>query len=149
MTKTASGADRDLELSIVAPERTIALDGKFKVIATNRSGKTLKIWEDSNSWGYAALRFEITEAGGGKAVVRQKERDWRKNMPTFWSVADGGQVVYDVSLGSDEWEGLPKSLKGSTVTMRAIIEILPDEQSKELGVWTGKVASPPAEYLLR
>lgn len=152
MTKTASSAG-GLELSIAVPEnngkRTISLDKTFQVVLTNRTGKPLKIWEDSNSWGYAALRFEITEGAGGNVVVRKKERDWRKNMPTFWAIDDGERVTYDVSLGSDEWEGLPKGLSGATVTMRAILEILPDEQSKEFGVWTGKVASPAAEYILR
>jgi len=153
MASSASAADPKLELAIIVAKRggenVIALDGssRFQVALTNRSGKPVKIWEDSNSWGHAALRFEISKGGGGKAIVRKKERDWRKNVPTFWTIEDGGRVVYEVDLGSDEWEGLPKDVHGKTVAMRAVIEISEDEKSREFGVWTGRVASPEAKYL--
>lgn len=146
---------RQWELSIAIPqsegERSIALDeaAHFHVVLTNRSGTTQNIWKDSNSWGYSALRLEVTDGTGNTSVLSKKERSWRKNAPTFWVLADGESLVYDVFLAAGEWDGVSEKMRGQSVKMRAILEIPEDEKTRELGVWTGKTTSPALQYIFR
>ncbi|NJD06158.1 MAG: hypothetical protein FIA97_06625 [Methylococcaceae bacterium] len=143
------------ELSIAIPdgegERALSLDpaAHFHVILSNRAGVVQKAWKESNSWGYAALRFELTTPSGDKFVVTRKERSWRKNIPSFWSLNAGENLVYNVFLGSAEWAGLPPNPQGKHLTIRAIVEIPDEEKSREYGVWTGKVQSPPRDVVIR
>lgn len=158
MVETASnaraGQDRQWEVSIAIPEsdgeRSIPLDAAahFHVILTNRSGTTQKVWKDSNSWGYSALRFEVTDDTGSTLVLSKKERSWRKNTPSFWVIPDGESLVYDVFLAAGEWDGVPET-RGQPVTISAILEIPEDEKTRELGVWTGKAASPALQCVFR
>lgn len=150
-----AGQDRQWELSIAVPqsdgERSIPLDeaAHFHVVLTNKSGTTQNIWKDSNSWGYSALRLEVTDDTGTILVLSKKERSWRKNTPSFWVIAEGESLVYDVSLGAGEWDGVSDQMRGRSVKMRAILEIPEDEKTRELGVWTGKVTSPALQYVFR
>lgn len=146
---------RQWELSIAVPEsdgeRSISLDATahFHIVLTNRSGATLNVWKDSNSWGHSALRFEVTDATGRTFIMRKKERSWRKNTPSFWVVSDGESLVYDVFLAAGEWDGLSDQSRGQSISMRAILEIREDEKSRELGVWTGQVASAVQQCVFR
>lgn len=155
MAKTASSAEQSLKLSVAIPEsngeRGIALDegSHFHVILANASGKGVRIWKDSNSWGYAGLSFELTDDSGKKSVLHKKDRDWRKNTPSFWDLASGESLVYDVYLSNGEWDGLAADLAGRTVRMRAVLNMEEDEKSSEFGVWTGRVASSDATYVFR
>lgn len=150
-----AGQDRQWELSIAVPqsdgERSIPLDeaAHFHVVLTNKSGTTQNVWKDSNSWGYSALRLEVTDDTGNILVLRKKERSWRKNTPSFWVIAEGESLVYDVCLGASEWDGVSDQMRGRSVKMRAILEIPEDEKTRELGVWTGKVTSPALQYVFR
>jgi hypothetical protein len=154
-SKARAGEDRQWELLIAIPEsdgeRSISLDeaAHFHVILTNRSGAAQKIWKDSNSWGYYALRFEVTDAAGGDLVLRKKERSWRKNIPSFWVISDGESLVYDVSLASGEWDGIADQMRGQSIRIRAILEIPEEEKAQELGVWTGRVASAALQCTFR
>lgn len=147
--------DRQWELSIAIPEsdgeRSISLDdaAHFHVVLTNRSGSALNVWKDSNSWGYSALRLEVTDETGSTLVLHKKERSWRKNTPSFWAVADGESLVYDVFLAAGEWDGVSEKMRGRTIKMRAVLEIPEDEKTREFDVWTGQVASPLVQYVFR
>lgn len=159
MVETASNAradtDQQWELSLAIPEsdgeRSILLDeaAHFHVVLTNRSGATQKIWKDSNSWGYSALRFEVTDEAGKNLVLRKKERSWRKNIPSFWVISDGESLVYDVFPAAGEWDGVLNRMQGQPIKIRAILEISQEEKAQELGVWTGRVASAVLQCILR
>ena len=159
MAETASnaraGEDRQWELSIAIPEsdgeRSIPLDeaAHFHVILTNKSGAAQKIWKDSNSWGYSALRFEVTDEAGSNLVLRKKERSWRKNTPSFWVISDGESLVYDVFLASGEWDGVLNQMRGQSIEIRSVLEIPEEDKARELGVWTGRITSAALQGTLR
>jgi hypothetical protein len=155
MAKTASSAEQSLKLSVAIPEsngeRSIVLDEgwHFHVILANASNKGVRIWKDSNSWGYAALSFELTDGSGKRSRLQKKEQDWRKNTPSFWDLASGESLVYDVYLSNGEWDGLAADMTGHTASMRAVLTIEEDEKSGEFGVWTGRVESSDLTYVFR
>jgi hypothetical protein len=144
-----------LDLSVAVPwsngERAIRLSPHehFHVILRNVSADPLRIWKESNSWGYYALRFEMTTDKGEKIIIRKKQRDWRKNVADFWVLESGESLVYDVFLAGGTWENVPVGRIGNKISMRAIFEIPRETMAGKLDVWTGEVSSRVQEYVLR
>lgn len=150
--RTADKIRSELSLA-VAPSDTgciLSLSGHqpLRVVLTNVSAHPLKIWKESNSWGYYALRFEVTHKGETK-VIRKKERGWRKNAPTFHLLESGKSLDYNVFLGGDTWENLPFNALGEKVEVKAIFEIIEDVEARKLGAWTGRISSSIQSCLLR
>jgi hypothetical protein len=116
----------------------------FHVIVSNTSDKPQRIWQEWCSWGYFGLTFEFTDEHGKKWVANKKERSWTRNFPDWWILEPHESLVMDVHFGdSDIWQGFPKV--GDTpqiVTMRAVLEFKPDDESRKNGIWTGRVVSP-------
>jgi hypothetical protein len=143
------------QVSVAVPEsngeRSIQFDqtAHFHVLLTNVTASPQKIWKESDSWGYAALSFELKDATGKAWTVRKKERPWRKNTPAFWTVASRETLVYDVTLADGRWEGMPPSPREKRFTIRAIVEIKVDEKTREHGIWTGRVLSNSSEIVFR
>ena len=151
----AAPAQKIWDLTIAVPgsegHRVIGLspESHFHVTLRNVSGTVQRFWKETNSWGYGALRFELTEPGGKTVVVRKKERNWRKNIPSFWVVDDGGTVVFDVWPSKGEWDGLPIRSSDEPVMLRAVVDITPDDETREHDVWSGHVSSSPGDYVFR
>jgi len=141
------------QLSISVPlsheERVVSLDPSqhFHVVLTNTSGQPQRFWKDTCSWGYDVLSLELTGEHGKKAIIKKKPRNWRKNFPDFWTVPPGGNLVFDINLGGDTWEGVPGADFGSKVRMRAIIDVPGDEEARDHKVWTGHLASEAEEFV--
>ena len=54
-----------------------------------------------------------------------------------------------MTLADRGWEGMPPSPHGKRFTMRAIVEVKVDEQTRELDIWTGRVVSNGSENVFR
>ena len=124
----------------------------FHVIVRNISQKPVRLWTDRFSWGYGNLSFE--QVGEGDKIIRiaKKPRAWTKNFPDWLELQAGESYVLDVNLfNADVWENTPAvdpTLKPKVVTLRAIYETRPDEESTKLGVWTGKITSVTEAYAI-
>ncbi len=117
----------------------------FHVVISNVSDKPQKIWREWCSWGYYGLSFVFTDEGGKKWVAKKQPRDWTKNAPDWWTLAPRESLVLDVYFGDSEtWRGFPRPENGSrTITMQAVFQFEPDDESRKYGVWTGHIASKP------
>lgn len=127
----------------------------FHVIVTNTSDKPVRLWTDRFSWGYDNLSFDLIGDDGGVTHIAKRPRDWTKNFPDWQVLAPGEVWVIDVDWFSDDgrasWENVPASdaaVKPKLVKLRAVYEVKPDAESKELGVWTGKVTSAEGIYAI-
>lgn len=121
----------------------------FHVIVSNSSDKPQRIWREWCSWGYFGLTFEFTDERGKKWVAKKKPRDWTRNFPDWWTLEPHESLVLEVHFGdSDIWESFPRPGHGSqTVTMQAVFEFRPDDESLRHGVWTGRTVSKADKFV--
>jgi hypothetical protein len=130
----------------IVPTRSSAqhgasIDGAgFHVVLTNRSNSDLSVWREWCSWGHDSLSFVITEPDGRSFELKKVQGAWSKNYPDSFVVKKNGHFVYFVQFGRG-WQGFPQNWKNQKIKMQAIFKINPDDESKRLLVWTGKVES--------
>jgi hypothetical protein len=152
----ATSAEDTLAISIAIPpgangERAISYaKPKFQVQVTNKSDREQRIWRDSNSWGYYALSFELTEADGKVTRIQKVRQGFTKNAPVYFTLPPNESRMLEVNFAdTNTWSPVPFPRPGGdsvTYTMRAIFEIGETEQSKKLNVWTGRIVSKPEKY---
>ena len=121
----------------------------FHVILSNTSSRAQRVFRDSNSWGYYSLSFELEEGGGRKWVAKKKRTAFSMNVPSWWEIPPGENLVIDVYWGDERtWEGFPPFRTDSKLRLRAVFEIKPDAETKQYQVWTGRMTSPTQEVTL-
>lgn len=158
----------DLLVAIAIDEDESAVSkipGKLRIpiVFLNQGSKPLRIWKEWCSWGWFNLTFEIKRRGKTVTLGRGG-REWAINFPDFWTLAPKQALVRYVTLGSsgedewDEWGPLDGedwdwrdilSPGEHKMRFRAIYEVHEDKESKENGVWSGKVTSEEHEYVIR
>jgi hypothetical protein len=121
---------------------------QLTVVLTNKDPHTLRLWNDSCSWGYRNLSFELTDAGRTITVTRA-ERGWEKNVPAWDDLPSGGSVSTDVTLSSVEWRGLPVLKHGEQrmVRIRAIYRSEAGFDATTNHVWVGTARSPDIDVI--
>jgi len=132
--RSRDGARR---VSVGSPRR------HFHVVLRNTGETPRRIWDDTFSWGYHALSFELVGDDGSVSMIRKKETVFTRNVPAFWTVNAGEAFLFEVYLGDRKtWAGVPAvSPTCNTVRLRAVYAVSPDEESRRLGVWTGRASS--------
>jgi hypothetical protein len=160
-----TSADKDMpeikspiSVSIAIPvhhgHRSLNTADHFHVVVVNASDKPVRLWSDRFSWGYDNLSFELVADDGAVTPITKKPRGWDKNFPDWLELPPGGSYVLNVdwfsAAGREIWENAPlaggAAPKPRLFKLRAVYEIKPDGESKKLGVWTGKIASPVDVY---
>ena len=149
-------ADPPLTVAISVPlrngERLIEnyfKKGHFYVVLTNVSAKPVRLWREEYSWGYSCLYFEITDATGKKRLAHKAESEWSKNFPDYHDLAPGDTWVMDVQFAdATVWNGFSIPSGSQNVTLRAVYAIKPDNETREFGVWTGKIASAEGKFTI-
>ncbi|MGE4138538.1 MAG: hypothetical protein AB7E98_22690 [Pirellulales bacterium] len=146
---------QELQLAIAVPlregVRPIFVTGErphFHVVLTNRGQATVRLWTQTCSWGYQALRFEAVDAAGKVVEIGRRPQQFLQNAPTTYALEAGDCVVFDIYFAGDDWQGFKLPAKGQTMStrLRAIYEVPADKQTQQHNVWTGKVESPLGEY---
>jgi len=146
----AGGSDLELSFPLAHQEqRFVYLDQKshFHLLLTNKSNRPQRVWQDSNSWGYRSISFELTDASGKKWRVARKNTVFTRNIPSYHTIASGDTLVTDVYFGDlDLWDGFPlQKGQSTTVRMRAVLDVPESPESAQFGVWTGRVESTEIE----
>jgi len=153
----AKGELPNLSLMIAVPihdgQRTIEVGRRathFNVIIRNLSEHRVNLWREWCSWGYFNLSFRFTAENGTKWIAKKKEKDWEKNFPDFVAVDPRGELVIDVTFDPDIWDNvLPLDTgRSTTVSMVAIYQSENSDDTKERGVWSGRLVSDEREYKL-
>jgi len=161
VSNTVSIAQDDmLSVNIAIPEhhnhRSLNSTDHFHVLITNKSDDAVRLWSDRYSWGYDNLFFEIVDEGGMViGTISKKPRGWDKNFPDWLSIKPGESYVLNVDFFSEQgrkiWENVPTLKRGTKphlVKLRAVYEVKPDEQSRKLDIWTGKIISSVGTYAI-
>ncbi|MFT7638897.1 MAG: hypothetical protein ACI9G1_000622 [Pirellulaceae bacterium] len=163
---TLAAADDDMpeptapvKISIAIPmhhgHRSLNDGDHLHVLVTNVSDKPIRVWTDRFSWGYDNLSFEMIDNDGNVTRVIKKPRNWTKNYPDWLELEAGGSYVLNVDWYSErgraQWDNTPTAdgKRGPTpVKLRAVYEVRPDDESRKLGVWAGKISSPVETYAI-
>ena len=116
----------------------------FHVLLKNISNEPQRIWKEWCSWGYYNLSFEMISEGK-KILIKQGLGSWLKNYPDSGIINPNEYVVFDVN-----WLNFPdvKHTEKKRGELKAIYEVKADDESKSLGVWTGRVESAPVEITI-
>jgi hypothetical protein len=138
----------DLALQVSTPNgnehRIEYRDSKshFHIVLTNTSVKPLKIWADSNSWGYDALSFRLTY-DGRTFDAKRPPAIFTLNFPRAITLAAGQAQVMDVYFGDPkEWMGFELPANGEThVSLCADFRVESSKEALEYSVWTGTISS--------
>jgi hypothetical protein len=123
----------------------------FHVVLINRSPRSIRLWQEWCSWGYFALSFEARVEGGPVLKVTKKMRPWDKNFPAWFELSPGEAFLFEVGLEPSIWKDTPLPPPGQMriVHLRAVFENRDDADARKHGVWTGRVVSPEAEYIIK
>jgi hypothetical protein len=116
----------------------------FYVILTNVSKEDQLAFEDSHSWGFYAVSFELQMPDGRIVAITKKPQGFTRNIPTTFMIPPGEQMVYPIRLDK-EWDAVPPlPIADETpiaVTIKAIYEVKPTPESAQQKVWTGRMES--------
>jgi hypothetical protein len=137
----SQNGERVIQYSTTAPH--------FHVLVSNVSEQPQKIWKEWCSWGYYALSFNLTDPDGKSwKVTKNMPHAWQANGPDNWTISPHESLVIDVDFAdSATWQPFPHPKEWpQTFTMQAIFEAQPDEWSKKLSVWTGRIVSKADKY---
>jgi hypothetical protein len=144
-----------LSIIIVAPKDkdgtpAIQRAGKFQVFLTNDSDKSIRLWSDECQLGHDVLSFRIEDDGKTSPMSKREvsPEAWKNHQPATITIEPGETVTWDVGLadffwGERMWKGVPEPNTGKLLTLTAVLEINTSDPAKELGVWTGQIASKP------
>jgi hypothetical protein len=125
---------------------------QFHVVFKNISDKPQKIWNESCSWGYENLSFEMI-LDGQKVLIEKKSRDWEKNFPDYWTILPGEYFVFDIYITSDEWNFPTIGEASKIVGLKALYKNTSNSfktgtEGNYEGFWTGQIESQVLEVTL-
>ena len=114
----------------------------FYVVLTNTTDKPRRVFNTWNSWGYQAISFEFTLSPETKINVSMKPQRFTKNVPSTFTIPPNGHQVFPITL-NEAWDEKPNFGKAGRimVKMRIVYELSETTESKENGVWTGRIES--------
>ena len=118
----------------------INIHRQMNVVITNKTESDLAVWAENCSWGYRCLSFKIL-FGDDEFTVVQKGQNWTVNGPSAFVVKPQDHFVSNVRFIDEKWQGLPQKWDSQKVRIKAIFQIKPDDESRKLGVWNGKMES--------
>lgn len=121
----------------------------FQVVLRNETPNPIVIRQDSSVLGYKALRFEATDEHGKLLSLDRAMPVSNSKTPATSSIKPMEDFVIDVSL-NDRTLSTDRFLLGSghRVTLEAIYEAYPDDLTRKLHVWTGRITSEPVVCII-
>jgi ankyrin repeat protein len=143
-----AGADLKVEISPTKDDLgrlTIKHHEHFNVLLTNRSDKPIRLWYQFCEPGHDTLNFRITDKNGNSWTMRRVPLDdyWDNFPLKTITIAAGETYVWRVEptqiQGTWSWTGVFEPNSGEDLTIVPLFEIKADAQTKEHGIWTGRV----------
>lgn len=115
-------------------------DKDFYVVLTNTSKEPQSVFEAWNSWGFAAVSFELMMPDGKKILVSRGTEDWPRNFPSTFLIPPGEHQVYVIRLDK-RWKTRPELTGDIQIKLKAIYHVEVTKESTQHKVWTGRVES--------
>lgn len=114
----------------------------FHVVLTNTSARPLKIFGDSNSWGYDLLSFRLTD-GGRTFEAKKPPAIFTRNIPQTITIGAGQAHVVDVYFGDPKkWLGFELPENGEKqMELCANFSVKASEEARAQNVWIGSISS--------
>lgn len=120
---------------------------RLRAMLENRSDETLRIWAQTNSWGWGTFILIISahEVDEDYYILVPKPQIWTRNVPGIIDIGPAERQFFEVSPGEPEWDNLDSigHLKGTSFRVRAALRIPETPEAIELGVFVGQITSPP------
>jgi TPR repeat protein len=102
-----NGAEREDSKKTNPPLEIRIKKGKqkfqYQIVFTNRGKEEIRLWEDSNSWGYWNLRILARVDAEEVWITRRKDVEFAKNLPEFFTVAPGASQIKKINLEDGTW----------------------------------------------
>lgn len=127
---------------------TLEIQGnRLKATLENRSDGTLRIWAQTNSWGWNTFILIISahEVDEDHYTLVPKPQIWTVNLPEVIDIGPGDRQFFEVSHGEPEWSNLNSivHLKDKSFYVHVAIHIPETPEAVEMGVFVGQITSPP------
>jgi hypothetical protein len=136
-------AERQTTKGLMINITDVSRNGVLKVELVNESRKPLRVWKDSNSWGWARWRLLIVRQKAVLTFFQNPDQDFTINNPTFEQLAPGSSVVKRLDLNDGSWRGTvsgPIELQASDLII-ALYDVPFTPESLRLDVWYGVSSS--------
>lgn len=151
-------------------------DPHLNVLLRNVSAQPISVHQEWNSWGYFNLSLELTKINGDPLakpiIVKREGGQWTKNFAQAQAIQPGESIVREVHFLPADGKKLRAFMGGEggfylhfpkpslvrrnggigpdIYTMRAVFQDSSSDNDQDAPpAWTGKVASPPMEYVFR
>lgn len=127
---------------------TLEIQGnRLKATLENPSDVTLRIWAQTNSWGWGTFILIISthEVNEDHYTLVPKPQIWTRNAPVPIDIRFGDRQFFEVSPGEPEWSNLNSigHLKNKSFYVHSAIRIPETPEAVEMGVFVGQITSPP------
>ena len=128
---------------------TVNCEGKFQVVFTNQSKKSICLWNEGCEYGYNTLTFRFDDGSSSPSLMCKPTlplSEWKYRPAKTIAIPGGETLLWDVSPAA--CFGVPTPNTGKLVTLTAIFEIKVSEAGKQHGIWTGRITSEPIKVLV-
>jgi hypothetical protein len=145
----AEDAPKGLRIKI----ESLSGSGRISVQLENSSTKTIRVWQDHNSWGAARWRVLVLRRGQLQGFFQNPNRAYTRNGPGFIEILSGSYVAQTVDLNDGEWCGLgecssqaQRGLEGKKISFESgdlvivVYDVPLTGEAREMNVWYGVVA---------
>lgn len=90
---------------------------EFQVVVTNISENPIRLWDNSNQWGYYNVTFLVTKKDGTKVEIFPKVPFFTRNVASFEILTSGESRIVPINMNA-EWGGLANLTKDVTLRIR-------------------------------
>jgi len=120
--------------------------GTIDVSLKNSSQESIKIWQDSNSWGAARWRVMLARNGHIETLYQNPDQIFSRNVPHYFLVEKGQTVQKTLDVNDGNWRGLSKGKitfkTGDSLTV--VYNVPVSDEARKAGVWYGVVSAVAA-----
>lgn len=140
----------NLDLQIMTASRT----GRITVKVGNPSKTTIKLWNESNSWGAACWRVFVIRNGQIETFYQNPYQIFTVNAPEATEVAGGAHIERSLDLNGGNWceSGYCSSynqrgFNGGAMAFEqndiiiAVYDVPPSTEARKMAVWHGVSAA--------
>ena len=141
------------------PSLRMAADSVVSVILKNCSSHDVRLWRESNVWGYANVGFIFTLKSGQKILIKRNPQRWSQNSPFFYLLHPQEELVLNENPFDQSWDWSPDELHllglqstntgninpvvddVNAVTITPVYSVTDDSENlcRQNQVWTGAI----------
>ena len=133
---------------------SVSQNGDITVDVANKSEKTVRLWDESNSWGSGRWRILVVRKGRLQTFFQNPAQNFTQNLPTFREISPRASITKKLNPNDDEWCNLGccrsadktepvcgKVSFGQGDLIIVVYDVPPFPEYLRRAVWYGVVAS--------